>query len=368
MNAPDALLVKAVRAIAASCDGASTEDGIGFSGTDTHFGRALALVPSEAWSPQASREAWEMLGKYRGQLSTLGISFEDIAPPPIPETHSGKRAVRVIDLDPEAGIFIRVPYGDPSDPKNTLSARWDARNKRWLIPLRTHDRIVDVSSTFDIPISAAARATLEEPIPEIPLGSIDVDDQRLTISFDYDPIAVGAVKEIPGRAWEASRKIWTAPLTSIRSVRAFARTHRLTLSPEAEALPDCDPQNRPLIEIAGGEFILRFDFDRDIVARVRDLPGARWSRANRVWRVDLEATIEVAEFAISTEAIIGQSASQILSAAQEALDRIEASAAADADIEIPNLGGDLLPFQRAGVAYVLRALGYQQTETGIWGP
>jgi hypothetical protein len=309
-----------------------------------------------------------MLGKYSGQLSTLGISFDQISVPPIPEKTQSNRAVRVIDLDPEAGIFIRVPYGDPSDPKNTLSARWDAQRKRWLIPLRAHERVLDVAATFDVPISAAARSTLSEPISEITLGIIDVDDQRLTLSFEYDPILVGAVKDIPGRAWDPDRKIWTAPQTSIRAVRAFARTHRLILTPDAEALPDCEPQNRPLIEIAGGEFILRFDFDRDIVARVRDLPGARWSRAAKVWRVDLEATIEVAEFAISTEAIIGQTASQILASAQEALDRIEASAAADADLHIPNLGGDLLPFQRAGVAYVLRALGYQQGPTGVWRP
>lgn len=365
---PDPLLIEAIRAIAGFCDGASSDDGIGFSGTDTRFGKALAQIPGEIWTPEATREAWEMLRKYRGQLSRAGIDYDQIEEPTAPEEPKTVRAIRFIDLDSEGQIFIRVPYGDPAEPKTTLSARWDPSEKRWIIPERAYDRIRDISSKFEIPVSSAALSALSADVPEKPLGTVSLDDQRILLQFDYDPLAVGSVKEIPGRAWDPNRKIWTAPITSIRAVRTFAQTYRLDLSPEIETLPDCEPQNRPLIEVQGGEFLLRFDYDRDIVARVRDLPGARWSPSTKVWKVDLEATIEVADFAISTEAIIGSSASQILEDAREALARIEASEAADADLDIPGLGGDLLPFQRAGVSYALRAMGFQQDDSGIWRP
>jgi SNF2 family DNA or RNA helicase len=188
-------------------------------------------------------------------------------------------------------------------------------------------------------------------------GVVDLIDGRLGISFPYDAQAVGAVKEIPGRRWEPEHKRWTAPVTSVRPVRRFAETYGLTTTTPVDDLPDVEPGTRPQIDLTSGRFCLAFDYDRDLVARVRDLPGARWSARQRVWTVDHEAVLEVADFAVSTLAHIGPSAAQTLTAALEAMGRIEASTAADADIDIPGLGGDLMPFQRAGVAYVTRAGG-----------
>ena len=53
--------------------------------------------------------------------------------------------------------------------------------------------------------------------------------------------------------------------------------------------------------------------------------------------------------------IIDQSAVDPLEAARVALAQIESSRAHDAEIVIDGLGGELMPFQRAGVAYALRA-------------
>lgn len=353
---PDPLLVRAVRSIARQCDGASTDDGIGFNGTDSTFGRSLATVPVEAWTPEIAREAWEMLAKYRRQLATLGIDYDEIVSPPPIVREQPRRAVRIIDFDPEVGITIKVPYGDPLDVKSTLGGRWDRPSRRWIIPPRSLTLISTVATEHRIPITPAARAALHASTP-IPLGTITLDDDLLILRFDYDPDAVGAVKDILGRAWDPDRRVWTVPTSSIRAVREFAHRHRLTLDPAVDALPDVEPDLRPSIAIDDDAFTLTFPYDRDLIARVRDLPGARWSPRSRQWTVDREAAIEVSEFAIATDATIEDTASDILADAREAIARIEASAAADADLDIPGLGGDLLPFQRAGVAYVLRAGG-----------
>lgn len=352
---PDPLLVRAVRAIADRCDGAASDDGRGFSGTDAPFGRSLASIPPEGWTPETSRAAWEMLRKYRRQLDTLGIDYDEIEIP-APIATPVVRAVRLVDFDPEVGITIRVPYGDSLNVRAVLAGRWDKPGRRWIIPSRSFPAVSAAAAEHRIPITAAARAALHANVA-IPLGTVTLDDDLLILRFDYDPDAVGAVKDILGRAWDPDRRVWTAPLSSIRSVRQFADRHRLTLSDDVANLPDVEPDRRPTIALAEGLFSLTFPYDRDLIARIRDLPGARWSPSRHLWTVPQHAALEVAEFAIAADATIDSTASDSLRDAHEAIQRIEASSAADADLNIPGLGGSLLPFQRAGVAYVLRAGG-----------
>lgn len=75
------LLMKAVRALAGVCDGAASQDGCGFNGTDTAFGHSLARLAQ--WSPAQEQAAYRMIGKYRGQLAGMGIEFAAIPLPPV---------------------------------------------------------------------------------------------------------------------------------------------------------------------------------------------------------------------------------------------------------------------------------------------
>jgi hypothetical protein len=128
-------------------------------------------------------------------------------------------------------------------------------------------------------------------------------------------------------------------------------------SESATDAPDAQPPAGPLVAIQDQAFTITFDYDRDLLARVRDLPGSRWNPKRKAWRVDLDAAKAVSDFIIATGAIIDDSANMMLDETREALERIIASSAADAEFDVPGLGGTLMPFQRAGVAYVLRALG-----------
>mgnify|MGYP003310633573 CR=1 FL=1 len=50
----------AVSSIAARCDGANTEDGIGFNGSDTKFGRRAAMLPPEDWTDGITWAAYKI--------------------------------------------------------------------------------------------------------------------------------------------------------------------------------------------------------------------------------------------------------------------------------------------------------------------
>jgi hypothetical protein len=354
---PHPTLVSAVRYLAGHCDGAQTEDGVGYNGTDTHFGRALAQVHPSAWCASHVVEATRMVRKYRNQLAGGGINVDEV--PSCEDEATGSRTLRIVDFDPDTGLFLLLPYNDAYDPRG-LGARWDRSRKRWAIPTRSAGDVLEVAEYWGLGVSDVARAFCENPPevgPEPPAGTIDVDDEMFVIRFDYSRRLVDAVKEIPGRRWNGGEKYWVAPLTSVRPVKTFAEQHNFTLTAAAADVPDAEVDTNPVIEVVGGAFRIRFPYDRDMVARVRDIPTARWNASVYLWEVDLDAAVEVTEFAIACGARIGSSAQGAMNEARAAIARIEASAAHDADLDIPGLGGELLPFQRAGVAYALHALG-----------
>jgi len=351
MPHPD--LVRGIQALAGVCDYAHSQDGQGFNGTDANFGHALALVPAEAWTPGNCRTAWELLRKYRRQLTAFGIDYTAI-PEPI---DTGDRAIRAIDWDTDHYV-VRFTY-DPAvvaSIRAVPGARWNRDGKVWAVPASSRDALLEWAAREDFTVSDTAREEHEVPADAAPIvnGTVRMLGDVIAIEFPYNPAILEDVRGIVGRVWVPNRKVWTCPATSIRQVREVAERHALTLTPEVEALPDAEVDLRPRVAVEAGDFTLTFPYDRDLIAAVRDLPGARWSPGRRAWCVDLSASIEVAEWAQKFDAAVDGSAGDVLASAADALRAIEESAAHDAELEVPGLGGDLMPFQRAGVAYALR--------------
>ena len=74
------MLKHAVRTIAGVCDGARAQDGVGFNGTDTRFGRWLAN--QEEWKLKWAIKAHKILLKYsETQLARAGINYHAIPDP-----------------------------------------------------------------------------------------------------------------------------------------------------------------------------------------------------------------------------------------------------------------------------------------------
>jgi len=65
---------------------AESQDGEGFIGSDTKFGRRAAEMEPEEWSDAMCWEAYLMLAKYSGQLARDGLTYQTIIPPKPPNT------------------------------------------------------------------------------------------------------------------------------------------------------------------------------------------------------------------------------------------------------------------------------------------
>jgi hypothetical protein len=347
-------------------DWAEEANGVGYSKSDGPFGHALAQTPPEAWSPEVTRAAWSMLRRYRTQLAGCGVDFDAI---PEPEATRESRDVRVIDHDGTRYV-LRFGY-DPdliAEVKRLPGRAWDAHRKVWAAPLS--DALRSLIDSHRFCPTAAARHALQSAAEsasssEPATGSVDQDGPRLLLRTHYDPALVAAIKEIRGRRWDPTSRVWVAPITSVVAVRELADRFALAWNVTDEP-DDVDPVIRPVVAAAGGVFVVTFDYDRDLVAAIRDLPGASWNRARWAWTLPLSAAVDLYEFATQSGALVDPSADPHMGAAREATARVAESAATDADLEIPGLGGALMPFQRAGVAYALRSLGFSATNSGRW--
>jgi hypothetical protein len=59
-----------VSVVAGVCDGAFEEDGVGFNGTDSNFGKSLA--GQDQWTPAQQHAAKTMIKKYKRQIVNAG--------------------------------------------------------------------------------------------------------------------------------------------------------------------------------------------------------------------------------------------------------------------------------------------------------
>lgn len=297
-------IATAVMALARMCDGAVVLDGHGFDAADAAFGHRLAAQPLSRWTMGNLAAAHAMLRKYRRQLQMAGIEYDALpVPPPCPASKClrGEHALDWVD-----GLFVlRVPY-----------------------------------------------------------------DERL----------VEQIGLIPGRRWRPERRSWTFPISSGPDLRALiGRTTvdtgwevtsvaRAALRGEPPRARETDSRAvRGTVDVENGEFMLHVrGYDAVLVSELRAIPTRRWDPERRVNVIgerdgaQLQRLLDRwGDFEVSLEARSQLRGLGIRDAESKALsERLRLlSCADDAPLVVEGLGGELRPFQRAGVAYVLAADG-----------
>ena len=306
MNTTDPTLQRAIQYLASVCDGAVTEDGQGFNGTDTNFGKWLAAQAE--WTPEQAAAAYDMARTYRGQLSGVGIDFDAI----------------------EA-------------PAEIQAARELAQSQR---------------------AEANRRARAAES------KRLRIEGAEFVLNFDYDADMVAAVRDIPRRSYSGRDKSNRAPVTpaSAAAIRAFIeRFGPFTVDSSAQAELDrlagqavaveAGAPARNRIEFEDGKAIAHFEYSRERVQAAK-AAGGKFNGSDKTWRFVLNSgnATKFSEFLSELPNV------QVDPALRERLDalmaeaehRLEASRAEDSSLVIKGLGAELRPFQRAGVEYALR--------------
>lgn len=137
----------AIRALSARCDGATSKDGAGFSGTDVPVGHALAA--KSVWSAREVLAATRLIVKYKKQLakysidvsgvdvlkSALELELDSDAQEPLSKRDIVKGRIWVDK--PSGQIVLKIDYHNEIKRllKEMLGSQWDASRKQWLADL-----------------------------------------------------------------------------------------------------------------------------------------------------------------------------------------------------------------------------------------
>ena len=299
----------AVKTIADQCDGAHTQDGVGFNGSDTAFGRRLSWVSPELWTDGMAWEAYEMLHKYSGQLEGFGVSYDAL---PIP------------------------------DEQLFSDGRQDAKS--------------------------LSRGLEQQKSQIIKFGKDFRGEDCFVIEFKYDALLVSEVRKLSGARWNKEAKFWSVPLTGAKGLVDFAEKHNFSFEGTASNKVDAirgtdawsdnvqvDAKQKRILSSINGRLVFDFDYDQHVINAIKGINGRSWDSKNKVWTVPVISTKEAITVARHFDFEIAEEVENHADEIVAKGDQLQsASEAKNADITVEGLGTnglELRPFQKAGVAY-----------------
>jgi SNF2 family DNA or RNA helicase len=185
---------------------------------------------------------------------------------------------------------------------------------------------------------------------------LSLADDHLILDFPYDAMQVAEVRLLKGAKWDKVGRVWRAPVSSLNECRDFAAAHEFTIDSDVLllTLPAHKNPSRRIYVHTDGFIYLAFAYDRVAVTSAKQIPGITWDKKTHAWKAPITSVDEVVRwgetFDVPVDAAVRQEASVVRGRLETTM---AASRATDAAICIPDMLGELLPYQRAGVAYAL---------------
>lgn len=184
------------------------------------------------------------------------------------------------------------------------------------------------------------------------------DPDTLILQSPYDPAEVKDTKRVTGARWDRVRRVWTFPISSLPQVTRLARKHGIWMDATLASvkLPE-HPVGEARLELASDHIRIVFPHDPIMIAAVKQVPGAVFEK--KKWRVPLTSIAEVKVFAGRFNVEVPEDQKAELAAIEEEVTRESRKLKAmstreDGEtVDIPGFVGELMPFQRAGVNYIL---------------
>ena len=244
----------AMQYLAGVCDGAHSEDGMGFAKGDSYNGKFLASQKVEDWTLDETLLACHYATKYRGQLGNYEEIKDAIANLEwnANEYHSQyadkvsmkrrksyrKPAVLRHAEIRNGAISIFVDY-NPSfveASRKIPSRRWRAVDKSSTFAFKDVDAVLELCDQFEIEvkftkqeIEALLAAYKDEPKVTQAVTQKESESGKKTatlkgdtieLRFPYSPETVAKVKSMRVARWNPDEKIWTAPMTAIQVIKS----------------------------------------------------------------------------------------------------------------------------------------------------
>jgi SNF2 family DNA or RNA helicase len=184
-----------------------------------------------------------------------------------------------------------------------------------------------------------------------------LDKSEIVLDFPYDPQQVAELKQIRGARWDKQSKLWRVPVTSLEQARDFAIKYDFDVTIDVLTFSAPKPRTGTAKVYLDEDMIaIRVPYERVIVKAVKQIPAVSWNAKKHYWQAPASSVLNVMEWAEKFDVPVEPEVAAMSSEVTARMNQfIEASRSTEAEINIPTLHGELLPYQRAGVAYASSA-------------
>lgn len=208
-------LVTALQYLSSVCDGAHEQDGSGFNGADSRFGKSLA---EQSYSRQLSdgqiAHAVKMIQKYRGQCEAAGIQV------PHESDFNIQSETRIEQVGGDLLVYA------PASPKdafwhviNTVKTipgrKWEPNidGKPWRVPGNQVDKLRELFPDVPFDYVQIVHPTPEAQKPvEIEAAKISKNGNGYHVTFARNDVQfsdrLDTIRNLPNRKWIADGSYW----------------------------------------------------------------------------------------------------------------------------------------------------------------
>jgi SNF2 family DNA or RNA helicase len=186
-----------------------------------------------------------------------------------------------------------------------------------------------------------------------------LDHNEIILDFPFDAGQVEEIKRISGARWDKIGRVWRLPITSINEGREFALRHNFEVTIDALKFSVPIPaigRTGARVYVDNGMAVIRVPYERVIIKAIKQIPGITWDSKMLAWKAPLTSITNIITWAKSFGVTVDNELMDMAAQVEtEMTELIQASRSVDAEIQIPELQGALLPYQKAGVSYAARA-------------
>ena len=188
------------------------------------------------------------------------------------------------------------------------------------------------------------------------ISSVKLIDDQIILDFPYDKEQVDEVKKIAGSKWDKVSKVWRIPVSSVTEAREFAIKHSLPIDTELLLITPPVRKAGNSIVVDDGWIFITFPYEKVIISSVKKIPSITWNAPKKAWRAPITSVNDVLKWAKYFSIEVSGELEVLSKKVTGDIGRlVDASRSVDAEISIPSIKAELLPYQRAGVSYASNA-------------
>lgn len=131
-------------------------------------------------------------------------------------------------------IVLDFPFDKEqvSELKAISGARWDKLAKVWRLPITSvaEGRDFALKHGFDVTVDVMKFTVSKDKKKSS--ARVWINAGSISIRYPYERVAIKAIKQIPAVSWDGEQRSWTAPMSSVKNVIAWANMFDVTVDNE----------------------------------------------------------------------------------------------------------------------------------------